>query len=72
MSATLHFVFGHPGAGKTRLARTLAADLPTVLFVEDEWVATFVESITSFESFLEASRRARRRRMTVSARPRRR
>ena len=40
MTATLHFVFGNPGAGKTRLARALAADLPAVLFVEDEWVAT--------------------------------
>jgi predicted kinase len=36
--ATLHFVAGKAGAGKTTLARTLARDSRAVLICEDEWM----------------------------------
>ena len=57
--ATLHFVFGKPGAGKTTDARKLAASLPGVLFVEDEWLAALYEPITTLERYMECSRRVR-------------
>jgi predicted kinase len=60
VTATLHFIFGLPGAGKTGLARALATDVPAVPFIEDEWVAALAEPIASLEDFLAASRRARK------------
>ncbi len=57
--ATLHFVFGRPGAGKTSLARALAADLPALLFCEDEWLAALGATITTVDEYVAASRRVR-------------
>ena len=46
--ATLHFVYGWPGAGKTTLARELGERERALVFCEDEWLATLAsERITS-------------------------
>jgi predicted kinase len=37
--ATLHFVAGRAGAGKTTLAREIAKLTPAILICEDEWLA---------------------------------
>ena len=57
--ATLHFIYGKPGAGKTRLARDLAARTPAVLFVEDEWLAALCDPITTLAQYVEGARRIR-------------
>jgi len=57
--ATLHFIYGMPGAGKTRFARALAAQLPVLFLCEDEWLAALGGSITTVEAYVEASRRVR-------------
>jgi predicted kinase len=57
--ATLHFVFGKPGAGKTSFARQLAESERAVVFIEDEWLATLYERISTLDRFIECSRRAR-------------
>jgi predicted kinase len=59
--ATLHFIHGKPGAGKTTLARALGASLPAVVFCEDEYVAATGEPIVTIEQFIERSRRLRER-----------
>jgi predicted kinase len=59
MRATLHFVFGKPGAGKTLLARELAERTPAVLFCEDEWLAALNDPITTLPAYVAASRRSR-------------
>jgi predicted kinase len=59
--ATLHFIYGWPGAGKTTLARELGSREQAVVFVEDEWLATLApERITSLQQYVEASGRIRR------------
>jgi predicted kinase len=59
--ATLHFIYGWPGAGKTTLARALGEREHAVVFCEDEWLATLAsERITSLPQYLEASARIRR------------
>jgi predicted kinase len=59
--ATLHFIYGWPGAGKTTLARELGAREAGVVFCEDEWLATLAaEPIASLPQFLAASGRVRR------------
>jgi predicted kinase len=59
--ATLHFIYGCPGAGKTTLARTLGEHARAVVFCEDEWLATLNrEQITSLAQFIDASARIRR------------
>ena len=57
--ATLHFIYGYPGAGKTMLARAIATSAPAVIFCEDEWIATLAEPITSLQQFVAASQRIR-------------
>jgi predicted kinase len=59
--ATLHFIHGWPGAGKTTLARELGERERGVVFCEDEWLATLgSERITSLAQYVEASARIRR------------
>ncbi len=60
--ATLHFIHAWPGAGKTTLARKLAAaSSPAVAFIEDEWLATLApEPITMLAHYLTWSGRIRR------------
>jgi predicted kinase len=59
--ATLHFIYGWPGAGKTTLARELGSREQAVVFIEDEWLATLApERITSLQQYVEASGRIRR------------
>ena len=57
--ATLHFIGGKAGAGKTTLARELARTLPAVVFVEDEWIDTLGFEIKSLEAFGVASIKVR-------------
>jgi predicted kinase len=59
--ATLHFIYGWPGAGKTTLARALGERERAVVFCEDEWLATLAtERITSLQQYVESSARIRR------------
>ena len=59
--ATLHFIYGWPGAGKTTLARSLGTRERAVVFIEDEWLATLAtEPITTLQQYIESSGRIRR------------
>jgi predicted kinase len=58
--ATLHFIAGKAGAGKTTLARRLASELPAVLVCEDEWLTHLAESIATLDDYLASARRVRR------------
>lgn len=57
--ATLHFIYGKPGAGKTRLALELQRAVPAVSFCEDAYVAATSAPITTVAQFVERSRRVR-------------
>jgi predicted kinase len=55
--ATLHFIGGKPGAGKTTLARELGRSLPAIVICEDEWIETLGFETGSIAKYREAARR---------------
>jgi len=57
--ATLHFLSGKAGAGKTTLARKIAREAPAVLICEDEWVSRIADPITHLGEYLAAVARIR-------------
>jgi predicted kinase len=57
--ATLHFIYGKPAAGKTTLARKLAAEHGAALFIEDEWLVLLEAEISSLADFARHARRLR-------------
>src|SRR5439155_16752786 len=57
--ATLHFVSGKAGAGKTTLARQIARTAPGVLICEDEWMFRLAGPIDSLQQYLAAAARIR-------------
>jgi predicted kinase len=57
--ATLHFICGKAGAGKTALARALGRTLPAVVFCEDEWLATLGFEVSSLAEFEAAAVKCR-------------
>lgn len=58
-AVTLYLVGGKIAAGKSSLARRLAADNGAMLICEDEWLTRLEVKIDSFEDFLVHSRRLR-------------
>ena len=57
--ATLYCIYGNIAAGKTTLARKLAAQHGAVLFCEDEWLVRLEAEIESFDDFRKHARRLR-------------
>src|SRR5262249_22246556 len=57
--ATLHFICGKAGAGKTTLARALGRSLAAIVVGEDEWICTLGFQLKSLEDFIKSSTRSR-------------
>lgn len=57
--ATLHFICGKAASGKTTLARKLAAQHRTALFVEDEWLTLLEAEIAGLADFGYYAKRLR-------------
>jgi len=57
--ATLHFVAGKAGAGKTTLAREIARSAPALLICEDEWMSKLAGTIDNLSQYLEGAERIR-------------
>ena len=57
--ATLHFVSGKAGAGKTTLARQIARTAPAVLICEDEWIFRLAEPIENLQQYLAVATKIR-------------
>jgi predicted kinase len=57
--ATLHFICGKAGAGKTTLARALGRTVPAVVFCEDEWFATLGLEIHGIDDLRNAMAKVR-------------
>jgi predicted kinase len=57
--ATLHFICGKAGAGKTTLGRELGRTLPGIFFGEDEWIVKLGFECGSIEEFRNAYTRVR-------------
>jgi predicted kinase len=58
--ATLHFMSGKAGAGKTTLAREIARTTGAVLICEDEWMSRLADPIKNLQDYLAAAVRIRR------------
>ena len=58
-TATLYCIYGTIAAGKTTLARKLAAQHGAVLLCEDEWLVRLEAEIASFDDFRKHARRLR-------------
>jgi predicted kinase len=56
---TLYCIYGTIAAGKTTLARKLAAEHGPVLLCEDEWLVRLEAEIESFDDFRKHARRLR-------------
>ena len=56
--ATLIFLCGKMGAGKTTKSKQLAKEYNAVLLSEDEWLSTlYPQQIATFDDYIELSRR---------------
>jgi predicted kinase len=56
---SLHFIAGRLAAGKTTLARKLAAGYHAVLVSEDVWLSKLSDGMSFFDDYLKWSRRCR-------------
>ncbi|MDQ3263486.1 MAG: ATP-binding protein [Myxococcota bacterium] len=53
--ATLHFICGKAGAGKTSLARQLGRTLPAIVICEDEWISRLGFEIHTVDDYIRVS-----------------
>ena len=58
--ATLHFICGKAGSGKTTLGRQIAREAPAVFICEDEWLQKLAPGISSVRQYVEATANIRR------------